>query len=214
MKRLCFLSLLMLCFVGPLHAQGPSDAQIDAERDRIGVQRRALDARHAQERTACYKRFAVEDCLRESRRRMREETEDLRRQETALNDIQRKRRGEEQLKRLDERQAAPHGPSPQQQQESREAQRSREERAAERESSRAAKEAEAAGNRAAFESRQRDRAESEASAARRRAEAPEMRNRYDEKVDAARRRREALEKRNAERSKPPAAPLPVPGEAK
>lgn len=213
MNRYRFLPFLMCAFAAAALAQGPSDEQIDAERQRIGEQRKAVEVRQLEERKACYQRFAVEDCLRESRRRGREEADDLRRQESALNDIQRKRRGAEQLRKLDERQASPPGPTAQEQQDSREAQRAREDRAAERARSRAEKDAASAQNRADFESRQQQHTEDAAAAARRRAEAPEARKRYEDKLDSALRRREARERREAERGKPPAAPLPVPGAA-
>jgi len=210
--RPLFWLLLTAVFAGPLAAQGLSDAQIETERTRIAAERKLNDARHAQERTACYQRFAVEDCLRESRRKLRTDTDDLRRQESALNDMQRKRRGAEQLQRLDEKQATPAGPSPQQQQESRDAQRARDERAAEHAKSRATMEAEASKNRADFEARQRQRSEDAASAAQRRAQAPEARERFDRKQVDAQRRREDRARTNAEREKPPAAPLPAPAQ--
>lgn len=211
MKPIRFLlSLLMLACTGPLWAQGLSDAQIAVERERIGEQRRANEARHAQERTACYQRFAVEDCLRESRQRLRHQTDDLRRQESALNDMQRKRRGAEQLQRLDEKKATAPAPDGVKQQQAREAQLGREDRAAEHARSRAAMEAEAAKNRADFEARQRQRAEDAASAAQRRAAEPESRDRYQGKQADAQRRRADRERANAEREKPPSPPLPVP----
>ena len=56
----------------------------------------------AQER-ACYQRFAVNDCLHDSRRTEREVMADLRRQEILINDTQRKRRAAWQMLRSDER---------------------------------------------------------------------------------------------------------------
>lgn len=211
LPRLLSMLTLTACAV-VAHAQGLSDAQIDAERARIAAEREVIDARHAQERTACYQRFAVEDCLRESRRTLRNQTDDLRRQESALNDMQRKRRGAEQLKRLDEKQAAPPGPSAQQQQDSREARQAREDRAAEHARSRADMAAAAAQNRADFEARQRQRAEDAASAAQRRAEAPQARERFERKQADAQRRREDRARLNAEREKPPAPALPSPAQ--
>jgi colicin import membrane protein len=57
-------------------------------------------------RGACYQRFAVNDCLLDSRRARREVMADLRRQEVSLNDAQRKRRAAEQLLRSDEKRLA------------------------------------------------------------------------------------------------------------
>lgn len=191
-------------------AHNLSDAQIDAERERIGAQRRVIDARHAQERSGCYQRFAVEDCLRDSRRRLREDTDDLRRQETMLNDMQRKRRGAEQLERLEAKQAAPAAPAPSQSQSTADSQRAREERAAENARSRAAMAAEAPQNRADFEARQRQRAEHAASAEQRRAQEPEAREAFKRKQAEAQQRREERARLNAEKEKAPAAPLPAP----
>lgn len=203
--------MLALSCAGWAAAQDLTDAQIDAERQRIAEARRVGEARHAAERSVCYQRFAVESCLSESRRRLRTETDALRRQEVELNDLQRKRRGAEQLKRLEERQAAPPGPDAQQRQQALEDQQAREARAAEHARERAALAAEAARNRTDFQDRQRARQEDAASAARRRAEAPAERDRYERKLEQSRQRRADLERRNAERDKPPAAPLPVPG---
>lgn len=207
------MPLLMLACAGPLWAQGPSDAQIAVERERIAEQRRAIDARHAQERTACYQRFAVEDCLRESRQRLRHQTDDLRRQESALNDTQRKRRGAEQLQRLDEKKATAPPPDGVKQQDAREAQRGREDRAAEHAKSRASMQAGAAQNKADFEARQRQHADDAASAAQRRAGEPEARDRYQRKQADAQRRRAERGRINAGREKPPSAPLPAPAPA-
>lgn len=212
LSRLLSPLLLVCCVVAPLGAQGLSDAQIDAERARIDRERQANEARHVQERAACYQRFAVEDCLRESRRQLRSQTDDLRRQESALNDMQRKRRGAEQLQRLDEKQVAPAGPDARQRQEALDARRAREERAADHARSRADMEAQAPQNRADFQARQRERAEDAASAAQRRAEAPQARERYERKQADAQRRREERARANAERQKPPAAPLPSPAQ--
>jgi uncharacterized protein YecT (DUF1311 family) len=52
---------------------------------------------------ACYQRFAVNDCLLDSRRTQREVLADLRRQEVLINDTQRKRRGAQQLLKTDEK---------------------------------------------------------------------------------------------------------------
>lgn len=91
----------------------PSAAQTDAERvmeQREQQQREWIDqtrARHQQHfrerEVACYQRFAVNDCLNESRRIEREIMADLRRQEILINDAQRKRRAARQLLRADER---------------------------------------------------------------------------------------------------------------
>ena len=42
------------------------NANFDAERSRLTAERAAIDARFEKERAACYQKFAVEDCLRDS----------------------------------------------------------------------------------------------------------------------------------------------------
>ena len=69
----------------------------------IARTRTAYDAQFKQQEIACYRRFAVNDCLLDSRRTQREVLADLRRQEILLNDAQRKRRAAEQLLRTDEK---------------------------------------------------------------------------------------------------------------
>ena len=87
MKK-ALLALLIGLAALPLWAQtaaigGTTD--FDAERARLAQERKALDATYATERAACYKKFAVEDCLLESRRRRRIATDDIKRQEAAID---------------------------------------------------------------------------------------------------------------------------------
>lgn len=82
----------------------PGSAQhLQEERTRIAAQRKDVEARYAGEQAACYKRFAVHDCLQESRVRRREELADLRRQEISLNDAERKKKGAEQVRKVEEK---------------------------------------------------------------------------------------------------------------
>jgi hypothetical protein len=99
-----------LCLVA---AALPLAAQTDAERVlelREAQQREWISQTRAQyniqfraQEAACYQRFAVNDCLNDSRRTERELMADLRRQEILINDAQRKRRAARQLLRTDER---------------------------------------------------------------------------------------------------------------
>lgn len=91
----------------------PLAAQTDAERvteqreaqqrEWIGQTRLQTSAQFRLREAACYQRFAVNDCLNESRRAEREIMADLRRQEVLINDARRKRRAAGQLLRADER---------------------------------------------------------------------------------------------------------------
>ncbi len=69
----------------------------------IAATRANYDTQFKAQEIACYQRFAVNDCLIDSRRTQREVMADLRRQEILINDAQRKRRGARQLLRADEK---------------------------------------------------------------------------------------------------------------
>ena len=81
------------------------------QREWIARTRSAYDAQFKQQEIACYQRFAVNDCLLDSRRTQREVMADLRRQEMLLNDVQRKRLAAQQLLRTDEKLSPPQPPS-------------------------------------------------------------------------------------------------------
>lgn len=82
----------------PLDAMSPQ-----AERGRIQAERDRVEARFAKEQVACYQKFAVNDCVGGARLVRREALADLRRQEVSLNAAQAKRRGAEQLSRIEEK---------------------------------------------------------------------------------------------------------------
>jgi hypothetical protein len=91
----------------------PLAAQTDAERvmelreaqqqEWIALSRASYQLQFRAREKACYQRFAVNDCLLESRGTEREVMADLRRQEILVNDTQRKRRAARQLLRADQR---------------------------------------------------------------------------------------------------------------
>lgn len=104
MKNL--LLLLLALVMAPVQAQTLETAgglSIEAERARIQQDRMREERRYATEDAACYQRFAVTDCLRAVQIRRRETFDELRRQEILLNDLERKRRGAEQLGRIEEK---------------------------------------------------------------------------------------------------------------
>ena len=107
MKR--FLILLTgLLVLGPAWAQQPAsyDPEVQLrERARIDAERSQALARYGEEEADCYQRFAVNDCLREVRKRRRVTLEELRRQEIILNDERRAAAAAEQLRRTEERAA-------------------------------------------------------------------------------------------------------------
>lgn len=180
-----------------------------AERERLTQERSAVDAKFKTEQTACYQRFAVEDCLRKIRRERRTADDSIKRQEADLNDIERKARGAAQLERLDK--AAPRKQDdPAVQEKARQSQSDREQRAVDHAKSREDTAAEAEANRRRFEDKQRAQVEEQAKAARLKAEAPEARARYDRKAEKAAEHRAETERRNAERTKPRSPSLPTP----
>ena len=109
MKKL-FSVLALLLLAVPTVAQLPDAAtpslDIEGELRRIQADRTREEARFAAEDVACYARFAVTDCLRDVRVRRREVLDDLRRQEVAINDAERKRKAQEQIERMDEKSSA------------------------------------------------------------------------------------------------------------
>jgi hypothetical protein len=76
---------------------------IAAEQTRVRTERAAAQARQAEEEAVCRKSFAVTDCLDRTRRRWQPVLADLRRQEVALNDADRKQRSAEQQRKLEEK---------------------------------------------------------------------------------------------------------------
>lgn len=80
--------------------------EVAAEHARITAERQQIEKRFAAEETACFQKFAVNDCRDASRARRRVEMADLRRQEISLNDAERKRKGAEQLQRMEQSAAA------------------------------------------------------------------------------------------------------------
>jgi colicin import membrane protein len=211
MKKIA-LALLMTLASLPLWAQSNAaagNANLDAERSRLSTEREAIEARFVQERAACYKKFAVEDCLRESRGRRRTELDSIKRQETAINDIQRQRAGAAELQKLDQK-AATQRPADttEKKEQSQQGQKDREQRAADHATSRAATAAEAAERQRQFDDKQKAHADAEAKAAQRRAEAPTAAAQFADKQKKAEEHRASRERQNTNRTKPRGAPLP------
>jgi hypothetical protein len=91
----------------PLAAQTGNERVLEQreaqQREWISQTRARYQAQFRAQEIACYQRFAVNDCLNDSRRTEREVMADLRRQEHLIDDAQRKRRAARQLLRTDER---------------------------------------------------------------------------------------------------------------
>jgi len=181
-------------------------ADTAAQHARIASQRQEIEQRYDHERADCYQKFAVQDCLNDSRRRRRTQTDELNRQETALNDAERKRRGDAALQRLD----AKDGQGPKEGARGLQGQADRERQAAERAASRDAAAANAAANRKAFEAKQQRHEDEQAQRAQQAAQADAERASYEARQKKAQDERAERAKRNAERTKPRGQPLPDP----
>ncbi|MCB2028358.1 MAG: hypothetical protein KDH18_06620 [Rhodoferax sp.] len=102
-----YLTLALAALAPPLAAQSDTDRVLELreaqQREWIEQTRARYQAEFRKQEIACYQRFAVNDCLQDSRRTERELMADLRRQEILINDAQRKRRAARQLLRTDEK---------------------------------------------------------------------------------------------------------------
>lgn len=213
MKKHAFvlLSMVAAASVWAQSVATSGNLDVDAERARISAERAALESRSRTEQAACYQKFAVEGCLSDIRQRNRKLTDDLKRQEAAINDIQRKQRGAAQLERLDEKNATPRSQDqPAQREEALKSQQEREQRSAEHARNREEAAAKAAENRRDFDNKQRAHADAQAKAAERAAQADAQRALHERKLQKSAAHAADLAKRNAERTKPRSAPLPAP----
>lgn len=98
---------MVLCATGSFASAqetvGAQGVDIALERARIQREQTAVQAHFEAESAACYSRFAVNDCLHQQRVQRREHLDDLRRQQVALNQMDRARRAQEQLARIREK---------------------------------------------------------------------------------------------------------------
>jgi colicin import membrane protein len=107
MKTLAFIFFLVL-FGGLVSAQtralnDPQSGNIGAQRAQISAERSRLEAGFLAEDAACYKKFAVNSCLGRVNTKRREAMADLRRQEILLNDEERRIKGEDQIRKTEEK---------------------------------------------------------------------------------------------------------------
>ncbi len=195
-------------------AQTPdtSVTRVEVERARITSERSEVEARYAREEVACYGKFAVNDCLNEARSRRRSALADLRRQEISINDAERKRKGAEAIKRIEEKN------SPQKADEAAERraraindQLIREERAAKKAAEAADRQATARDRVKAQINREQTAAEKAAARASEAASTGSSLSRHEKRLKDAAERRERVEQKRRERTRPLSDPLPVPG---
>ena len=203
-----------------LLAAGPALAQDDAaERERIGRERAAAEARFTEQEKTCRARFAVTDCVNKATRERNAALSELRRQERILDAEERQRRAAQRQQELDERN------SPEQQKAAADRRakaladrQEREARAAEKAAARAEKEA---GRAAAAPREQAAKGEPQPQGKPRQARSPgtqgptaeeaaKNRAAYEARQLEAQQHKAEVAARNAKRSKPPAGDLPPP----
>jgi hypothetical protein len=108
-QRLYTIFLIALCaYSMQAAAQNASQkaeetAEQRVERERIVRERTELTQNLEKNRQACYQKLAATPCLNEARDTHNEKMRDLKRQEVALNDAQRKRAAADRLQAIDER---------------------------------------------------------------------------------------------------------------
>ena len=125
-RSLPVLALILLaagCAQGPLPAaparhasaalQAPTGAPFEPwlqrERDRVAQQREAAQQRYHDDELACWRRFAVNDCLSEAKQQRRGTLDALRQQELQLNALEREQRSAARLRAIEQK-AAPSAP--------------------------------------------------------------------------------------------------------
>ena len=205
------LFLASLCTGAAAQTAAAVPANPDAERTRITAERARLEAGFLSEDAACYQRFFVNSCLDEVNVRRRETLAALRAQEIALNEQERKFRGAEQIRRIEEKALADN-----QQTES-----ERRTRAASSDQSRLigqkekqqsrtkAQAAEQANSEARTERLRANQQKKQTRSDRQAAEAAET-ARYDARQKEAEDRRAQKAREQLQRAKPAAKPLPLP----
>ena len=183
----------------------------DAERTRITAERARLEAGFLSEDAACYQRFFVNSCLDEVNVRRRETLAALRTQEIVLNEQERKFRGAEQIRRIDEKASSEN----QQQQADQRARAASSDQSRligqkEKQQSRTkAQAAEQANSEARTERLRANQQKKQTRSDRQAAEAAET-ARYDARQKEAETRRAQNAREQLQRAKPTAKPLPLP----
>jgi colicin import membrane protein len=103
-----FAALFLLASLGTCASAQTATGQAnpDAERSTIATERARLETGFLTEDAACYKRFFVNNCLDDVNARRREALATLRTQEILLNEQERKAKGAEQIRRIEEKSSA------------------------------------------------------------------------------------------------------------
>jgi colicin import membrane protein len=212
---LCFC--LIFC-IGSLssRAQTPEappslQSTLIAERSRISLEKARLEEGFQSEDRACYKKFLVNKCLDEVNGRRRNVMADLKRQETSLNEQERKAKAADQIFRTEQKSSL----EKQHEAASLKDFAERMERDKQKNADRAKAQGNEKANSAAAAGRVRDSQKKvSAKTEKQTAEADEARK-FAERQDQGKERRERhnrekLDREAANKDKPPSKPLPVP----
>lgn len=202
----CFLWLSCACMAQPTPSDPPSDDT--AVRARIARDRAETNARYASQEAACYQKFAVNDCLENARQLRRQSLGVLSREEIGLNEARRRRASAARQQTLAEKSRA----DAERQAENRQGRAQppdspRSQSLIRRDTARSAEATAPAPLPASSSKAQRNKPSRTA------LEAADAERRFAAKQKEAAKHREALAKKQAQRTKPPAAPLPVPSAA-
>ncbi|MDD0837235.1 hypothetical protein PSQ40_01500 [Curvibacter sp. HBC61] len=198
--------------VAPLAPQAPT---VEQERSRIERERAAEMGRQQAVESACYQRFAVNDCLAEARVKHREVLSDLKRQEVQLNDRERRLRAGEQLRRIEEKVSSPERDIDllNRQQQAQRTEQDRQLNAEKKAVDSVNQTQERAGRRQEQQRRLEQAQKEDAERAQKAQAAADERKRYDEKLRDAAQHRQQLQQDIKNRSGARAAPLPDPAGA-
>ena len=219
-----FISVLLCLSGGALAADAPSDPPAqpqsapsftEVERSRIERERAAEMRRQQQVESGCYQRFAVNACLLERRVKHRELMADLKRQEIALNDRERRLRSSEQLRRIEDKVSSPERDIDLMNRQQQGAQKATDaaNTAAQRAVDAANQTRERAERQAEQQRKQQQAVEKAAERASKAAQAPEEARRFQDKLQDAASHRQQVERDAKSSPGPRGAPLPVPAEA-
>jgi colicin import membrane protein len=216
MKKFAIAFFLMVLGVlagaqtaAPLPAAEPGNTE--TERARISAERARLEAGFLAEDVACYKKFAVNNCLGKVNIRRREALADLRRQEILLNDEERRIKGAEQLRTTEEKS------SPERQQEAAsnrakalEDAQSRLERDKNKQQERAAAPSKAKANSDTSAAKIKSNQEKAQARIDKQAAAAEEAKKFSDRQKKSQERRAQHESERLKQVKPPAKSLPLP----
>jgi colicin import membrane protein len=201
--------LLIATAMMPLRAQTePAD---DAERTRIAAEREQADTRFVAQEKSCYRKFAVNDCLKAARAQRRERLADLRRQQLSLNDAERRRRSADRVHGLERSAEQREEDSAAERAEAVARRRDKQEGLSQRAAERAQAEASAPARAMKTQGDTRKRpAATHAAKAQPRLDPVEELRRSEQRQQEAKERKERVARRLQDARKPAVPPLPIP----